>query len=151
MHRLTRAEYQGLPCSIKFESTANQQPQPAQIAQEPQTMLMCLNLSDVMWSVAPWAGMLYNLTADVKHREGFPNRFYFLENGTSNTTTGKVFARPNHVSCVTHTAYMRVSTPVPGLGGELVCLLSRCRVSPVHKSAGRKIGYTKFWVGARPI
>ncbi|XP_048835482.1 integrin alpha-4 [Brienomyrus brachyistius] len=52
-------------------------------------------------------GMLYNLTADVKHREGFPNRFYFLENGTSNTTTGKVLARLNHVSCVTHTAYMR--------------------------------------------
>ncbi|KAK6483173.1 integrin alpha-4-like isoform X1 [Huso huso] len=52
-------------------------------------------------------GFLYNLTADVHRKAGFPSRFYFIGNGTSNCTSGKVEASHNRVNCVTHQAFMR--------------------------------------------
>ncbi|KAG7466833.1 hypothetical protein MATL_G00146510 [Megalops atlanticus] len=52
-------------------------------------------------------GMLYNLTVDVKRKEGFPPRFYFTGNGTSNTTAGRIKAKHEHLTCVNHQAYMR--------------------------------------------
>nr|XP_015214473.1 PREDICTED: integrin alpha-4 [Lepisosteus oculatus] len=54
-----------------------------------------------------YIGLLYNLTADVLRKEGFPYRFYFIGNGTSNGTSGKINALHNRMSCVTHQAYMR--------------------------------------------
>ena len=55
-------------------------------------------------------GLLYNLTADVDHLKGFPSRFYFTGNGTSNTTAGRVNTKPDDLTCVPHQAFMRVST-----------------------------------------
>ncbi|XP_035266134.1 integrin alpha-4 [Anguilla anguilla] len=52
-------------------------------------------------------GLLYVLTADVTHLQAFPYRFYFTGNGTSNTTTGRVKVKPENLTCVTHTAFMR--------------------------------------------
>ncbi|MGH0139711.1 UNVERIFIED_CONTAM: hypothetical protein FKN15_071862 [Acipenser sinensis] len=52
-------------------------------------------------------GLLYNLTADAHREAGFPSRFYFIGNGTSNCTSGKVEVSHNHVNCVTHQAFMR--------------------------------------------
>ncbi|XP_031442160.1 integrin alpha-4 [Clupea harengus] len=49
----------------------------------------------------------YNLTADVHHKEGFPSRFYFHGNGTSNITTGQVWAKTGALVCETHQAFMR--------------------------------------------
>ncbi|KAL0963711.1 hypothetical protein UPYG_G00309870 [Umbra pygmaea] len=49
----------------------------------------------------------YNLTADTHHKDNFPSRFYFHGNGTSNTTTGRVKARHDQLTCVTHQAFMR--------------------------------------------
>ncbi|KAJ8352176.1 hypothetical protein SKAU_G00236520 [Synaphobranchus kaupii] len=54
-------------------------------------------------------GLLYNITADVNHLQAFPSRFYFAGNGTSNTTTGRVKAKPENLTCITHKAFMRVS------------------------------------------
>ncbi|MGH0121533.1 UNVERIFIED_CONTAM: hypothetical protein FKN15_073147 [Acipenser sinensis] len=54
-----------------------------------------------------YPGFLYNLTADVHRKAGFPSRFYFIGNGTSNCTSGKVEASHNRVDCVTHQAFMR--------------------------------------------
>ncbi|KAL4656686.1 integrin alpha-4 isoform X2 [Arapaima gigas] len=52
-------------------------------------------------------GMLYNLTADVGRREGFPSRIYFPENGTSNTIIRNISALHNNVKCVDHQAFVR--------------------------------------------
>ncbi|XP_066515112.1 integrin alpha-4 [Hoplias malabaricus] len=49
----------------------------------------------------------YNLTADVKHKETFPARFYFPGNGTSNITAGRVKAKHDVLTCSTHQAFMR--------------------------------------------
>ncbi|XP_053352123.1 integrin alpha-4 [Clarias gariepinus] len=49
----------------------------------------------------------YNLSADVKHKEGFPFRFYFHSNGTSNVTAGRVRAKHGETTCNKHSAYMR--------------------------------------------
>lgn len=54
--------------------------------------------------------MRYNITADVQHKEGFPSRFYFHGNGTSNVTSGEVRANAGERKCATHQAFMRVST-----------------------------------------
>ncbi|KAG9349466.1 hypothetical protein JZ751_027911 [Albula glossodonta] len=52
-------------------------------------------------------GLLYNLTVDVQRKEGFPPRFYFTGNGTSNTTAGKIKVKHDQLTCVNHQAYMR--------------------------------------------
>ncbi|KAJ8403398.1 hypothetical protein AAFF_G00351700 [Aldrovandia affinis] len=52
-------------------------------------------------------GLLYNLTVDVQRKEGFPPRFYFTENGTSNTTAGKIKVKHDQLACVNHQAFMR--------------------------------------------
>lgn len=49
----------------------------------------------------------YNLTADVHHKEGFPSRFYFSGNGTSNVTAGRVKAKHEQLTCVFHQAFMK--------------------------------------------
>ncbi|KAF4086623.1 hypothetical protein AMELA_G00085660 [Ameiurus melas] len=49
----------------------------------------------------------YNLSADVKHNEVFPSRFYFHVNGTSNVTEGRVRARHGQTTCSQHQAFMR--------------------------------------------
>ncbi|XP_063069320.1 integrin alpha-4 [Engraulis encrasicolus] len=51
--------------------------------------------------------MLYNITADMRHKEGFPSRFYFHGNGTSNVTSGRVWATAGQLICQTHQAFMR--------------------------------------------
>uniref|UniRef100_A0A4W5P7Z8 Uncharacterized protein n=1 Tax=Hucho hucho TaxID=62062 RepID=A0A4W5P7Z8_9TELE len=53
--------------------------------------------------------MLYNLTADVKHKEGLQSRFFFTTNGTalSNATAGSINTRHGHMTCVTHLAFLR--------------------------------------------
>ncbi|XP_062390165.1 integrin alpha-4 [Sardina pilchardus] len=51
--------------------------------------------------------MLYNITADVNHKEGFPSRFYFHGNGTSNITRGHIWANAGEHICQTHQAFMR--------------------------------------------
>ncbi|KAI1899494.1 hypothetical protein AGOR_G00062380 [Albula goreensis] len=52
-------------------------------------------------------GLLYNLTVDVQRKEGFPPRFYFTGNGTSNTTAGRIKVKHDQLTCVNHQAYMR--------------------------------------------
>lgn len=49
----------------------------------------------------------YNLSADIKHKEAFPSRFYFHANGTSNVTEGRVRARHGQTTCSKHQAFMR--------------------------------------------
>ncbi|KAK9969076.1 hypothetical protein ABG768_027286 [Culter alburnus] len=49
----------------------------------------------------------YNLTADIHHKDGFPSRFYFSGNGTSNVTAGRVKAKHEQLSCTTHLAFMK--------------------------------------------
>ncbi|XP_060784948.1 integrin alpha-4 [Neoarius graeffei] len=49
----------------------------------------------------------YNLSADVKHKEALPSRFYFHTNGTSNVTAGSVSAKHGHTACSKHQAFMR--------------------------------------------
>ncbi|XP_026803028.3 integrin alpha-4 [Pangasianodon hypophthalmus] len=49
----------------------------------------------------------YNLSADVKHKEPFPSRFYFHANGTSNVTAGRVRAKHGLTTCSKHQAFMR--------------------------------------------
>ncbi|XP_077072076.1 integrin alpha-4 [Siphateles boraxobius] len=49
----------------------------------------------------------YNLTADVHHKEGFPSRFYFSGNGTSNVTVGRVKAQHEQLTCTSHQAFMK--------------------------------------------
>ncbi|KAL2081293.1 hypothetical protein ACEWY4_023146 [Coilia grayii] len=51
--------------------------------------------------------MRYNLTADVHHKAGFPSRFYFHGNGTSNVTSGQVWAKAGELICETHQAFLR--------------------------------------------
>ncbi|XP_061082226.1 integrin alpha-4-like [Conger conger] len=52
-------------------------------------------------------GLLYNLTVDVRRKEGFPPRFSFTGNGTSNTTTGRIKAKHEQLTCAAHQVYMR--------------------------------------------
>ncbi|XP_064167388.1 integrin alpha-4-like isoform X1 [Anguilla rostrata] len=52
-------------------------------------------------------GLLYNLTVDVRRKEGFPPRFSFSGNGTSNTTAGRAKVKHEQLSCVTHQVFMR--------------------------------------------
>ncbi|XP_067083664.1 integrin alpha-4 [Osmerus mordax] len=59
----------------------------------------------------------YNLTADTRHKDSFPARFYFHGNGTSNTTRGRVRAKHDEQPCITHLAFLRrdvrdVFTPI---------------------------------------
>ncbi|TSR51417.1 Integrin alpha-4 [Bagarius yarrelli] len=49
----------------------------------------------------------YNLSADVKHKENFPSRFYFHTNSTSNVTAGHVRAKHGQTTCSKHQAFMR--------------------------------------------
>ncbi|ROL50392.1 Integrin alpha-4 [Anabarilius grahami] len=49
----------------------------------------------------------YNLTADVHHIDGFPSRFYFSGNGTSNVTAGRVKAKHEQLTCTAHQAFMK--------------------------------------------
>ncbi|KAI5106825.1 integrin alpha-4 isoform X1 [Silurus meridionalis] len=49
----------------------------------------------------------YNLSADVKHKESFPSRFYFHTNGTSNVTAGRVRAEHRRMTCNKHQAFMK--------------------------------------------
>ncbi|KAG7330843.1 hypothetical protein KOW79_004812 [Hemibagrus wyckioides] len=49
----------------------------------------------------------YNLSADIKRKENFPSRFYFLGNGISNVTASLVRAEHNQTTCSTHQAFMR--------------------------------------------
>ncbi|TRY88287.1 hypothetical protein DNTS_029033 [Danionella cerebrum] len=49
----------------------------------------------------------YNLTADVHHKEGFSSRFYFVGNGTSNVTAGRVKAKHQQLTCASHQAFMK--------------------------------------------
>ncbi|XP_073701757.1 integrin alpha-4-like [Garra rufa] len=49
----------------------------------------------------------YNITADVHHKDGFPSRFYFSGNSTSNVTTGRVKAKHERLTCATHQAFMK--------------------------------------------
>uniref|UniRef100_A0A8C2HRG7 Integrin alpha 4 n=1 Tax=Cyprinus carpio TaxID=7962 RepID=A0A8C2HRG7_CYPCA len=49
----------------------------------------------------------YNITADVHHKDGFPYRFYFSGNGTSNVTAGRVNAKHEQLTCATHQAFMK--------------------------------------------
>ncbi|XP_059356508.1 integrin alpha-4-like [Carassius carassius] len=49
----------------------------------------------------------YNITADVHHKDGFPSRFYFIGNATSNVTSGKVKAKHQQLTCATHQAFMK--------------------------------------------
>uniref|UniRef100_A0A672KT62 Integrin subunit alpha 4 n=1 Tax=Sinocyclocheilus grahami TaxID=75366 RepID=A0A672KT62_SINGR len=49
----------------------------------------------------------YNITADVHHKDGFPSRFYFSGNGTSNVTAGRVKAKHEQLTCATHQAFMK--------------------------------------------
>ncbi|KAJ8349588.1 hypothetical protein SKAU_G00247180 [Synaphobranchus kaupii] len=52
-------------------------------------------------------GLLYNLTVDVRRKEGFPPRFSFSGNGTSNTTAGRIKAKHEHLTCVAHQVFTR--------------------------------------------
>ncbi|KAG2459270.1 integrin alpha-4 [Polypterus senegalus] len=52
-------------------------------------------------------GLLYNVTSDVLRKKDLPFRFYFLGNGTSNSTTGSIHVQHNRLTCVTHQAFMR--------------------------------------------
>ncbi|TNN03830.1 hypothetical protein fugu_000859 [Takifugu bimaculatus] len=59
----------------------------------------------------------YNLTADPLHKPSFPHRFYFHYNGSSNSTRGRVRARPGQITCLTHVAHQKkdvrdIFTPV---------------------------------------
>ncbi|KAK3569462.1 hypothetical protein QTP86_031441 [Hemibagrus guttatus] len=49
----------------------------------------------------------YNLSADIKHKENFPSRFYFHGNGMSNVTSGLVKAKHGQTTCSIHQAFMR--------------------------------------------
>uniref|UniRef100_A0A8C1SH73 Integrin alpha 4 n=1 Tax=Cyprinus carpio TaxID=7962 RepID=A0A8C1SH73_CYPCA len=49
----------------------------------------------------------YNITADVHHKDGFPSRFYFIGNGTSNVTAGRVKVKHEQLTCATHQAFMK--------------------------------------------
>ncbi|XP_018584475.1 integrin alpha-4 isoform X2 [Scleropages formosus] len=72
---------------------------------------VCLVVSVCFWvggkSIPGHIGMLYNLTADVRRREGFPSRFYFTGNGSSNIVMGKISALHNQVKCIDHQAFMK--------------------------------------------
>lgn len=74
------------------------------------------------------AELKYNLTADVHHKDGFPSRFYFSGNGTSNVTAGRVKAKHEQLSCTTHLAFMKVRDFVYCLCWGMV-LLTQIRVS----------------------
>lgn len=50
----------------------------------------------------------YNLTADLLHKPSFSHRFYFHGNGSSDSTRGRVRARPGQLACTTHVAYQKV-------------------------------------------
>uniref|UniRef100_A0A8C4S7I4 Integrin subunit alpha 4 n=1 Tax=Erpetoichthys calabaricus TaxID=27687 RepID=A0A8C4S7I4_ERPCA len=52
-------------------------------------------------------GLLYNVTSDVLRKKDLPFRFYFLGNGTSNSTAGSIHVQHNRLTCVTHQAFMR--------------------------------------------
>lgn len=54
------------------------------------------------------AELKYNITADVHHKDGFPSRFYFIGNGTSNLTAGRVKVKHEQLTCATHQAFMKV-------------------------------------------
>ncbi len=58
------------------------------------------------------AELKYNITADVHHKDGFPSRFYFSGNGTSNVTAGRVKAKHEQLTCATHQAFMKVRDSV---------------------------------------
>uniref|UniRef100_A0A8C1NBN5 Integrin alpha 4 n=1 Tax=Cyprinus carpio TaxID=7962 RepID=A0A8C1NBN5_CYPCA len=49
----------------------------------------------------------YNITTDVHHKDGFPSRFYFIGNGTSNVTAGRVKVKHEQLTCATHQAFMK--------------------------------------------
>ncbi|KAM6946036.1 integrin alpha-4 [Aplochiton taeniatus] len=49
----------------------------------------------------------YNLTADTRHKDLFPARFYFHGNGSANSMTGRVKVRWDQTTCNQHLAYMR--------------------------------------------
>ncbi|XP_010863612.2 integrin alpha-4 isoform X2 [Esox lucius] len=53
--------------------------------------------------------MLYNLTADVKHKEGLQSRFYFITNGTAqlNSTAGRIKTKHGQMNCVNHQAFLK--------------------------------------------
>ncbi|KAJ8253131.1 hypothetical protein GJAV_G00209470 [Gymnothorax javanicus] len=52
-------------------------------------------------------GLQYNLTVDVRRKEGFPPRFSLTGNGTSNTTSGRIRAKHEQLTCFAHQVLMR--------------------------------------------
>ncbi|KAG9340997.1 hypothetical protein JZ751_020192 [Albula glossodonta] len=52
-------------------------------------------------------GLLYNLTADTKHLDSYPSRFYFGGNPMFTAVTGQVKVKPENLTCVSHSAAMR--------------------------------------------
>lgn len=69
-----------------------------------------VNFNLFLFYFSPLSGveLKYNLSADVKHKEALPSRFYFHANGTSNVTAGSVSAEHGHTACRKHQAFMRV-------------------------------------------
>lgn len=68
---------------------------------------------DHRWLSSSSSDLQYNLTADLLHKPSFPHRFYFHYNGTSNSTRGRVRARPGQITCSTHVAYQKVTNWPP--------------------------------------
>lgn len=60
------------------------------------------------FSSSSFADLQYNLTADLLHKPSFSHRFYFHGNGSSDSTRGRVKARPGQLTCTTHVAYQKV-------------------------------------------
>ncbi|KAM3608330.1 uncharacterized protein V6R79_023077 [Siganus canaliculatus] len=86
----------------------------------------------------------YNLTSDLLHKPSFPHRFYFHGNGSSNSTRGRVRARPGQLTCATHVAYQRkdvrdIFTPV------------RFEVSYSHKETSGHRTSSKSFPPLKPI
>ncbi|KAJ8004344.1 hypothetical protein DPEC_G00158200 [Dallia pectoralis] len=74
---------------------------------------VCINATVCFQLLAPrfdgLIEMLYNLTADVKHRDGLRSRFYFITNGTalSNSTAGRIKTKHGQMNCVTQQVFLR--------------------------------------------
>ncbi|XP_068602586.1 integrin alpha-4 [Brachionichthys hirsutus] len=86
----------------------------------------------------------YHLTADLLHKPSFPHRFFFHGNGSSNSTRGRVRARPGQVTCMTHVAYQRkdvrdIFTPI------------QFEVSYRHRETNTQRGSSKTFPPLKPI
>lgn len=103
---------------------------------------VCFNVTSRRFKGA--IDLQYNLTADLLHKPSFSHRFYFHGNGSSNSASRHVRARPGQLTCTTHVAYQKKDV-------RDIFTAVQFEVSYVHRETSHARGSSKTFPPLKPI